>query len=93
MKDIKNNKNYVQYKVINKVHHNNQFCGYKLVDLWQNSYVYIGRNQFKELVEVGKIKDCKCSGEDVTGINGFRLRELPIEDIDVGIEAVALLYL
>lgn len=68
-----------QFRVIARIYDSGELCGYRLQPAHANQgqYLDVSTEDFKQAVRDKAILNCTISGEDVSGINGFKLRELP----------------
>ena len=96
------------YEVVSRINRNNQLVGYRIKDKdarfssnrlmrqldqeeWQ--YKNISVEEFKKAVKLGLIRNVRIQVDNLTGINGFKLRELPTEDENFIWKPEAVVYL
>lgn len=73
----------MEYTVLARIYKTGKLVGYRLkVNNTLNGYSDVDVTTFYSLVEKGGIYNCRVYGNRVSGINGFRLKELPKLDID-----------
>lgn len=84
---------WLTYEVLARVNKDGELWGYKVRASSNQSPVYVERQEFIETAKAGRIRNCKVVGGELTGTNGFKLRNLPTESMDKSIKVVAKLYL